>query len=197
MEAVDPLLAHAGRVAHHRSIDGDVVGLQVAHDLFPAGLAAVLLAVGDDVDDAAALLGARGKLLGRSQDGVVERVNLLGHIDFTDRLRGVARLQIGIGQLPLIEIGACAGERPAWIGDTGIGASGLGQRKHGRQARALAAGKPCPLLGAIGVGEDRGLVVGRERALDGAHRFVDVVHDVRGQGLIDDESDGERPRDRR
>ena len=57
---------------------------------------------------------------------------------------------------------------PPLIGHRGVGAGGLRQRQHGGQADALRAGKAGPLLGAVGVGEDRGFVIGRERALDGA-----------------------------
>ena len=64
----------------------------------------------------------------------------------------------------------------------------LGQRKHRGQTRALRPGKACPLLGAVGIGEDRSLVVRGERALNRAERLIDLRHDVRGQGLIDDKS---------
>ena len=96
VEAADVALAPARRVAHQRAIDGDVVGFQVAQHVLVGGLAAVFLAVGDDVDDAPALLGPRGKLLGRGQDRVVEGMNLFGDGDERSAASGTAGLQVGI-----------------------------------------------------------------------------------------------------
>ena len=87
VDAVNPFSAPVPRVAHQRAVDGDLVGLQVADDFFPTGLAAVLLAIGDDEDDAPAILGTRGKLLGGGQDCVVEGVNVLMKIELPDGLR--------------------------------------------------------------------------------------------------------------
>src|ERR1700735_1633820 len=81
MEAVEPLVAPPRWVAHERGVNRDLVLLQVVHALFPGGFAAVLLAVGDDIDHAKAFLGARGKLLGCLKDGIVQSVNLLGNAD--------------------------------------------------------------------------------------------------------------------
>ena len=44
------------------------------------------------VHDAPALLGTGGELLGRPENGVVQRVDLFGKIDFSNRLRRLARL---------------------------------------------------------------------------------------------------------
>ena len=70
----------------------------------------------------------------------------------------------------------------------------LGQGQHSGQRDCPGSGKAGPLLRAVVVGEDRYLVVGRQRALDGAERIIDLGHHVGGQALVDDESDRERRR---
>ncbi len=80
VNAIDPLSAPVTRVANKRAVDGDLVGLQVVDDFLPSGLASILLAIGDDEDDALAVLGTRGKLLGSGQDCVIQGVNFLGKV---------------------------------------------------------------------------------------------------------------------
>src|SRR5580658_1722062 len=121
MKAVNPSLVEARRSADQGGIDGNVVGLQVPCNLFPGGLAAVLLAVRDDEDHAAALLGTRGKLLGRGQDGVVEGVDLLGEVELADGLRRLSGLQIGIGAVAVDGDGA-GGEWAAGIRNSRVSA---------------------------------------------------------------------------
>ena len=61
VDAVEEAEAGDGGVADERGVDGDLVGLEVLDDVLVLGLAAVLLAVGDDVDDAAAAAAGLGE----------------------------------------------------------------------------------------------------------------------------------------
>src|SRR5208337_5034883 len=97
MDTAYVALAPAGRIPHERAPDCDVVGLKVAEDVAIGGLAAVFLAVGNHVDDAAATLGPGRELLCRGQNGVVEGVNFLGNGDKGTAARRAAGLQVGVG----------------------------------------------------------------------------------------------------
>jgi hypothetical protein len=57
---------------------------------------------------------------------------------------------------------------------------------------ASGAGKAGALLGSVVIRKDRNLVIGSERALNGAQGVVHLGHHVGGQALVDDKGDGER-----
>src|SRR5208283_2592038 len=152
------------------------------------------LAVGDDVDDAAALLGAGRQFLGRGEDGIVEGVNLLGDGDKRAASRRAAGLQVGVDAVAVLSHIA-AGKRTAVDGDDLLGAGRLGHGEYKGHACTLSAGEAArAILRTVAVSKDFYLVIGSKRALDGAQGVVHLFHYVRGQALVEDKNDGERSR---
>src|SRR5271166_1365716 len=194
MEPANVALAPARRVTYQRAVNGDLVGLQVAQHLFIRGLAAVLLAVADYVDDAAAALGTCRKLLGGSQDSIVEGVDLLGDGHESSAASRVSGGQIGIDAVAILA-NVATGHRPIVDGHQHLLAGSLGHGEHEWNPGTLRAGKaPGTILRAVVIGKNREFVVWRERALNSAQGVVHLGHHVGGQALINDESDRQRER---
>src|ERR1700730_8382895 len=78
LELVQVTHAPGGRIADQGPVDCDLVPLEIVHHLTVVGFAARFLPVADHVDDAAGSLRPGRKRLARSQDGIVEGVDLLG-----------------------------------------------------------------------------------------------------------------------
>jgi len=116
------------------------VGQEVLDDFFIGGFAAGILAVGNDVDDAAAFAGLAGELLGRVEDGVVEGMDLFGQVEDA---AGVAALggQGWVCGKPVD--GGAGGEGPVGEGNAWLLAWLLSQLEGGGKAIALSRG-PVP-----------------------------------------------------
>ena len=159
MEAADVAFTPNSGGADSRSIDRDLVGLQKLDDFLQRRLAAILLAVGDDVDDAEPFLGPGGEFLGRGENGIVEGMDFLGNGNERSVACRAPRLQIWIDAVAIFA-DVAPGKGTAVDGHLLIGAGSLGQCQHRGYASALGSGKSGPLLGAIVVRKDRHLVVG-------------------------------------
>ena len=166
--------------------------LQVADDVLGLGLAAVLFAIGDDIDDSAPAPGCLGGGLGGGEDGVVEGMGFARDLLDAGRASGTGRGErVDVVFGAAVEVDA-AGERLAGVVVHGFASGGLGPFDYGAEARALSGGEVGLHLGAVVVGEDGDLVVGGEGSLQRVERIVDAGHGVIGQALIDNDCDGER-----
>ena len=188
MEAAHVAFAPARGVAHRCSVDGNLVGLQVAQDVFVGCLAAVFLAIGDDIDDATAALGACGQFFGSGKNRVVESMDFFGNGDEGSVAGGASFLEVGVDATAVLA-DVATGEWTRVDGHKLFAAGLFGQGQHGGQAAALRAGEAGALLRPVVVGEDRNFVVGRECALDCAEGVVHLGHDVCGETLVNDERD--------
>src|ERR1700722_2121491 len=149
VDAINPLSAPVPRVAHQCAVDGDFVGLQVFHNFFPGGLATVLLAIGDDEDDAPAVLGARGKFLGSSEDCVVQGMNLFGRLYCPMVCVDPPGCSVGEGQFPLIEIAHAEKGSPPVTGTMGSVPADCAIESTAGRRPPCAAVKPVHSLGPL------------------------------------------------
>ncbi len=164
---------------------------QILDDFAVFGFAALVLAVADDVDDAAAAAGLAGQLLGGIEDGIVQRMRfLLAGRGCRWRCRA-AWSRVGSAGWPFTVGPAVKGPS---VRGTPMRLAGLfGDFESGGEARSAGGGEAGDQLRrGAGIADD-GDGVGRGQSIgDDGEALVDLLHDVGRQRGVNDQGDGER-----
>ena len=189
VHAIHKTHAGDGGIADEGGVDGDLVGLEIFDYILLLRSAAVLFAVADDVDDAAATFAGFGGCGSCHQDCVVEGVDLSGDLE-GDTGRGAVGRRVGIDVIAVDGVRLPEGAGRVVV--DGVASLALGALEDGAETGALGSGKVGLHLGPVVVGDDGNFVVGGECSGQGAEGVVDLGHDVEGHALVDDERDGER-----